>query len=77
MSRRGEVNVGQLVHERYGRDAVLVGFTTYHGTVTAASDWGGTAERKRVRPALPGSYEALSMPRASAASRSPVVRATP
>jgi erythromycin esterase-like protein len=59
MSRRGEVNVGQLVHERYGRDAVLVGFTTYHGTVMAASDWGGTAERKRVRPALPGSYEAL------------------
>jgi erythromycin esterase-like protein len=59
MSRRGEVNVGQLVHERYGRDAVLVGFTTHHGSVTAASDWGGPAERKRVRPALPGSYEAL------------------
>ena len=41
------------------RDAVLVGFTTYTGTVTAASDWDGAAERKRVRPALPGSYEAL------------------
>jgi hypothetical protein len=31
----------------------------YHGTVTAASDWGGPAERKRVRPTLPDSYEAL------------------
>jgi erythromycin esterase-like protein len=47
------------VRERYGRDAVLVGFTTHHGTVTAASDWGGPAERKRVRPALAGSYEAM------------------
>jgi erythromycin esterase-like protein len=35
-----------------------LGFTTDHGTVTAASDWGGPAERRRVRPALPGSYEA-------------------
>jgi erythromycin esterase-like protein len=57
--RRGELNLGQLVRERYGRDAVSVGFTTHHGTVTAASDWGGPAERKRVRAALPGSYEAL------------------
>jgi erythromycin esterase-like protein len=59
MGQRGEFNVGQLVRERYGRDAVLVGFTTHHGTVTAASDWGGTAERKRVRPALAGSYEEM------------------
>jgi erythromycin esterase-like protein/predicted phosphoribosyltransferase len=59
MGQRGELNVGQLVREKYGRDAVLVGFTTYHGTVTAASDWGGPAERKRVRPARPDSYEAL------------------
>jgi erythromycin esterase-like protein len=57
MSQRGELNVGQLVRERYSRDAVLVGCTTHHGTVTAASDWNGPAERKRVRPALPGSYE--------------------
>jgi erythromycin esterase-like protein len=59
MGQRGELNVGQLVRQQYGRGAVLVGFTTHHGTVTAASDWGGPAERKRVRPALPGSYEAL------------------
>ena len=55
----GEWNVGQLVRERYGRESVLVGFTTHRGTVTAATDWDAPAERKRVRPALQGSYEAL------------------
>ena len=59
MTRRGELNVGQLVRERYGGDAVLVGFTTYSGTVTAASSWGGVTERKRVRPSLEGSCEKL------------------
>lgn len=59
MGQSGELNVGQLVRERYRHDAVLVGFTTYHGTVTAASGWDKDAERKQVRPALPESYEAL------------------
>jgi erythromycin esterase-like protein len=59
MGERGELNVGQLVRERHGRDAVLIGFTTHHGTVTAASDWGAPAERKRVRPALTDSYEEI------------------
>jgi erythromycin esterase-like protein len=59
MGQRGELNVGQLVREKYGNEAVLVGFTTHHGSVTVASDWGKSAERKRVRPALAGSYEAL------------------
>jgi erythromycin esterase-like protein len=59
MGRRGELNVGQLVREEHGGDAVLVGFTTDHGTVTAASDWGGPAERKRIRPGLPDSFEGL------------------
>ena len=59
MGDAGELNVGQLVRERYGRDAILIGFSTYTGTVTAASDWGASAELKRVRPALPESYEAL------------------
>src|SRR6266699_3075803 len=58
MADYGELNVGQLVRERYGSEAVLVGFTTYTGTVTAASDWDGPAERQRVRPALEISYEA-------------------
>ena len=59
MRERGELNIGQLVRERYGRDAVLVGFTTHHGTVTAASDWDRPAERKNVRPAMTGSYELM------------------
>ncbi|HEX8844737.1 MAG TPA: erythromycin esterase family protein [Pyrinomonadaceae bacterium] len=59
MGESGELNVGQLVREKYGQAAVLVGFTTYKGTVTAASNWDEPAERKRVRPALSGSYEAL------------------
>ncbi|HEU4698343.1 MAG TPA: erythromycin esterase family protein [Gemmatimonadales bacterium] len=59
MGDAGEWNVGQLARERWGRDAVLVGFTTYQGTVTAASDWDAPAERKRVRPGHPDSYETL------------------
>ncbi|HZR06208.1 MAG TPA: erythromycin esterase family protein [Candidatus Udaeobacter sp.] len=59
MSHYGEVNVGQLMRERFGNEAVLIGFSTHHGTVTAASDWGAPTKRKNVRPALRGSYEEL------------------
>jgi erythromycin esterase-like protein len=55
----GEWNVGQLVRERHARESLLVGFTTHRGTVTASSDWDEPGRRKRVRPALEGSYEAL------------------
>ena len=59
MASRGELNLGQLLRERHRADVVSVGFSTYSGTVTAASDWGAPAERKRVRPALEDSCEAL------------------
>lgn len=59
MGQEGEWNVGQIVRELHHRDTVLIGLTTHHGTVTAASNWDAPAERKRVRPALGGSYEAL------------------
>lgn len=59
LGHQGELNLGQLVRERHGKEATLVGFSTYTGTVTAASGWDNPAERKRVRPALAGSYEAL------------------
>ncbi len=59
MSESGELNVGQRVRERFGRRAMLIGFTTYSGTVTAASNWDEPAECKRVRPALNDSYEKL------------------
>lgn len=59
MGERGELNVGQLAREHFGKEVVSIGFTTYDGTVTAASDWDGPAERKMVRPGHPDSYEAL------------------
>jgi erythromycin esterase-like protein/predicted phosphoribosyltransferase len=59
MAAGGELNVGQLVRERFSGDSRAIGFTTYTGTVTAADDWGAPAERKRVRPALPDSVEEL------------------
>ena len=57
MGEQGELNVGQLVRERYGDKSFLIGFSTYTGTVTAADDWDGPALRKHVRPGLRGSYE--------------------
>ena len=53
-SRWGELNLGQLVRERHPGEAFVLGFTTYSGTVTAASDWGGEPERRRVLPVDPG-----------------------
>jgi erythromycin esterase-like protein len=55
----GELNLGQLMRQRHGEDAVLVGFTTYTGTVTAASVWGERGRLKEVRPALHGSWADL------------------
>lgn len=57
MSRRGEFNIGQLVRSKYGNKALLVGFSTCRGTVTAASDWDAPIERKRIRDPLANSYE--------------------
>ena len=57
MSDRGEWNVGQLMRDRYGPDAVRIGFSTHHGWVTAASNWEEPPQRKRVRDGLRGSWE--------------------
>lgn len=43
MGRHGEINVGQLVRQGYGDDALTIEFTTYDGTVTAVSDHGWSA----------------------------------
>jgi erythromycin esterase-like protein len=59
MASQGELNVGQLVRQHHGTDAVLVGFSTYTGSVTAASNWDEPAQRMQVRDALDGSVEAL------------------
>lgn len=60
MSHAGEWNVGQLIRQHEGdRTALLVGFTTYTGTVTAAYEWDGVAESRDVVPARTDSYESL------------------
>jgi len=59
MSARGELNVGQLMRQRFHRETILVGFSTYTGHVSAARDWGARVERRWVRPARVDSYEAL------------------
>ena len=53
---QGELNVGQLMRQRHGPGAVLVGFLTYTGTVRAAPDWDRPGRVYDVRPALPGSF---------------------
>jgi len=57
MGERGETSLGQLTREHIASTARLVGFTTGTGRVIAATDWGGDAECKDVRPALAGSWE--------------------
>jgi erythromycin esterase-like protein len=59
MGQSGELNLGQLAREAFGGRAYSIGFTTHTGSVTAASNWDEPAQRKRVRPSLPGSYERL------------------
>jgi protein-L-isoaspartate(D-aspartate) O-methyltransferase len=57
MSARGEFNVGQLVRQEYDDNAYLIGFGTDHGTVAAASEWGGPMEVKQVQSSHIDSYE--------------------
>ena len=59
MGEAGELNVGHLMRQSHDGDAVLVGFTTYTGEVTAAPEWGAEGRTMKVRPALPESYSAL------------------
>ena len=55
----GQLTLGQLAREAFGGEAVLVGLSTFSGTVTAASEWGGPATASRVGPAREDSSEAL------------------
>lgn len=59
MGSNGEVNIGQLVREQHDLEAYSIGFSTYQGLVTAASEWGAPSECKTVNPGLEGSYEEL------------------
>jgi len=57
MSARGEHNIGQLCRKEFGQNCYAIGFGTDHGTVAAASEWGGPLEIKDVRPSLKESIE--------------------
>ena len=59
MGARGEVNIGQLARDKYGDQALLVGFSTATGEVTAAADWDCPAECMGIREPLAGSQEAI------------------
>jgi erythromycin esterase-like protein len=56
---RGELNLGQLMKQRHGERAYLVGFFTNSGTVLAASEWDQPARRFDLRPALAESISGL------------------
>ncbi len=55
-AKRGELNLGQLMRQRHGAAAFLVGFFTYGGQVMAAPEWGMAGRVYDVRPAIPGSF---------------------
>ncbi len=58
MGERGEINIGQLVREQHN-ETYSIGFSTYDGFVTAASNWDEPAQCKKINPGLRGSYEEL------------------
>ncbi|MCG7347590.1 erythromycin esterase family protein [Sphingomonas sp. ACRSK] len=56
---RGELNLGQLVRERYDGAACLIGFGTHAGTVAAADDWDEPMRIMTVNPSRPDSFERI------------------
>jgi erythromycin esterase-like protein len=58
--RREELNIGQLVKEKWDARARLIGFGTHTGTVAAADDWDEPMRIKRVRPSLAESHERMA-----------------
>ncbi|HEY6534588.1 MAG TPA: erythromycin esterase family protein [Candidatus Nitrosocosmicus sp.] len=60
MVKEGMINLGQLVRKKKGIDnTILVGFSTYTGTVIAANQWGARMEKMDIPPAREGSWDSL------------------
>ena len=57
MYSRGEINIGHLCKEYYGKKSYHIGFGTHSGTVAAAHNWGERMEIMKVRDSMNGSYE--------------------
>jgi erythromycin esterase-like protein len=58
-ANRGELTLGQLMRERHGNAAFLIGFFTRSGTVMAAPEWDQPGRVYDVRPGLPESHSGL------------------
>ena len=56
---RGELNLGQLMRQRHGAGAFLIGFFSHSGKVYAAPEWDSPGRVYEMRPAIAGSYAAL------------------
>ncbi len=59
LGKARRISFGQLLRERYDRDAFAIGLTTYEGTVTAATEWGEEPACIPLFPAVAGSHERL------------------
>lgn len=57
LGQQGERSLGELARARYGANTMLIGFSTHHGTVTAADAWDAPALAHMLPPAVPNSYE--------------------
>jgi erythromycin esterase-like protein len=57
MRRRGQLNLGQLVRQKWGDRVKNLGFTTHTGTVIAANEWNAPWSVKNVRPSRSDSHE--------------------
>jgi protein-L-isoaspartate(D-aspartate) O-methyltransferase len=55
-SEYNEFNLGQQVRETFADSAYLIGFATDHGTVAAASEWGGPMQVMQIPPSNRDSY---------------------
>ena len=57
---RGQHSIGQLCRQVFGKNHVyIVGFSTYGGTVRAATHWGGHDQVMHLNPAFEASHEYL------------------
>lgn len=57
MGERGEFNIGQLARVRFRDRLVSIGFSTDHGQVLAADNWGDPPRVKNVIPSRSDSWE--------------------
>ncbi|KFY22548.1 hypothetical protein V493_06519 [Pseudogymnoascus sp. VKM F-4281 (FW-2241)] len=60
MTRRGELNLGQLSREVFGNQVAILGCGSHDGTVAAAHSWDGDMQTMNVVPSRPDSWERVA-----------------